>query len=123
MNVNFFEALSFVESFICVALCDRCACSIKIEKSVTYGDPSGVNAELDGNKRVGHARPTHSASGRARASLAVANWLQHKNGPARPVRYYTFTEYRYEVTAFAVTFHPLSESPGSPFAAPSIFPH
>ncbi|GBP75658.1 hypothetical protein EVAR_55872_1 [Eumeta japonica] len=47
--------------------------------------------------------------------------LQHKNGPAPPVKYRSLTENGREVAASVVEFRPESESSGSPFAPPSPY--
>ncbi|GBP89717.1 hypothetical protein EVAR_46820_1 [Eumeta japonica] len=51
-------------------------------------------------------------------------WLYHESGLTRQVRYHryhTLTEYRQEVTAFAIAFRPESEYFGGPLPSPS--PH
>ncbi|GBP82928.1 hypothetical protein EVAR_25561_1 [Eumeta japonica] len=50
-------------------------------------------------------------------------WLQHENGPARPVKQRSLTEFRCRVIDFAVTFRPVSESSGSPRLPRSPTPH
>ncbi|GBP53317.1 hypothetical protein EVAR_46574_1 [Eumeta japonica] len=43
-----------------------------------------------------------------------ANWLQHENAPAVPMKYHTFIEYRRVVAASAVVVHRVGESSGGP---------
>ncbi|GBP17962.1 hypothetical protein EVAR_16904_1 [Eumeta japonica] len=51
----------------------------------------------------------------SRRTILCLTWLKHYSGPAgRPVRYLTLTEYRREVAASAVAFHPVRVSSGSP---------
>ncbi|GBP23289.1 hypothetical protein EVAR_76003_1 [Eumeta japonica] len=43
-----------------------------------------------------------------------STWLQHENRLARPARYYTLIEYRYDVTDSTFAFRPVNESSDDP---------
>ncbi|GBP23754.1 hypothetical protein EVAR_13711_1 [Eumeta japonica] len=47
-------------------------------------------------------------------TMLWSTWLQHIDVDARPVQYHALTEYRCEITVFAVDFCPVSESSSDP---------
>ncbi|GBP51724.1 hypothetical protein EVAR_96275_1 [Eumeta japonica] len=49
-----------------------------------------------------------------------STWLQHENGPARPVRYHTLAEHTRGVTNSSVAFHTVNESSRGSFCPPSL---
>ncbi|GBP59592.1 hypothetical protein EVAR_44808_1 [Eumeta japonica] len=49
-------------------------------------------------------------------------WPHHENGPVRPVRHHTLTEYRCEVTASTVSFGPVNKSSSDSFLFPALTP-